>query len=109
MKKLDWIPQNIDECMKAFEEMLSPEEQLLIIRMSKSELGSTHHGLGQFIRNNWGLWNGGHLLENLKALGFKHADDMSMSLIEEWWSRMNNVPSSIDDNIKEYAKFWERK
>jgi len=109
MKKLDWKPTTVEECMKAFNEMLTPEEQVQITKMSKDELGMMHHGLGQYIRNNWELWQEDKpLCMHLKALGFQHADDMSMSLIHEWWARMNNLPSTMEEELKEYAAFWER-
>jgi len=108
MNKLSWKPSTIDECMRAFSEMLTPEEQMEVTRFSKSELIRYHHGLGQWIRNNWDLWKGGPLLEHMKSIGFKHPDDMSMSLIEEWWARMNKQPSSMQEDIKKYAEFWEK-
>src|SRR5512144_2123601 len=109
MNKLDWKPVTLEECMRAFREMLSPEEQMQITMMSKDELGRCHHGLGQWIRNNWDLWKGGELLEHMKSLGFTHPDDMSQSIIEEWWARMNKLPSTMAKDIEEYAKFWKEK
>jgi hypothetical protein len=109
MKKVDWKPTTVDECMKAFNEMLTPEEQIEVANMSKDELGRMHHGLGQWIRNNWELWQENTpLCSHMMALGFQHADDMSMSLIEEWWARMNNLPSTMEEDIKKYAEFWEK-
>lgn len=110
MKKLDWKPTTVDDCMKAFTEMLTPEEQAQLSMMTKDELGMCHHALGQFIRNNWGLWQeDSPLCMHMKALGFIHADDMSMSLIEEWWARMNKLPSTMEDDVKRYAEFWKER
>jgi hypothetical protein len=100
------IPNNIDEAMTALMETLSPEDQLAITRMTEDEVGSLHHGLGQWIRNNWGLWSGGALQEHMMSLGFTHADDMSGSLLREFWARMNHLPSKMAEEIEEYKKFW---
>jgi hypothetical protein len=108
MKKIDWKPVTLDECMKALSELLSVEDQTDLLRMSKKELGACHHGLGQWIRNNWDLWKGGPLLEHLKSLGFIHPDDMSMFIIEEWWARMNKLPSTMEADIKYYADYWKK-
>jgi hypothetical protein len=108
MKKLDWKPTTVDECMRAFGELLSPVEQMEVTLMSKDELIQCHHGLGRWVRNNWGLWEGGALLDHMKSLGFIHPDDISMSLIREWWARMNKVPSIMSDEIKRYAEYWEK-
>lgn len=109
MNKLGWKPTTVEEAIKAFNEMLTPEEQAQVAMMPKDELGILHHGLGQFIRNNWELWQPDKpLTQHLQALGFQHADDMSMSLIHEWWARMNNLPSTMEEEIKYYNAFWEK-
>lgn len=109
MNKIGWKPVNLEECIKALGEILTPEEQIQLTAFAKDELIQCHHALGQWIRNNWDLWKGGELLENMKAMGFKHPDDISMSIIEEWWARMNNLPSTMEADIKEYADYWEKK
>ena len=110
MNKLGWVPTTVDECMKAFTELLTLEEQAEIVCCaSKDKLIVYHHGLGRWIRNNWGLWAGGPLLDHMKSLGFRHPDDMSQCLIEEWWSRMNIIPSTMEDDIKKYAAYWDEK
>lgn len=94
--------------MTAFMEMFSPERQLELGRMSEEDLVMTHHGLGQWIRNNWDLWKGGALATHMESLGFRHPDDMSSSIIKEFWNRMNNKPSEIQKDIKEYAEYWDK-
>jgi hypothetical protein len=108
MKKLDWKPATLDECMKAFNEMFLPEEQIEFTKMTKDEVGSLHLGLGQWIRNNWDLWKGGALLDHLKSLGMIHPDDMSTVIMEEYWARMNGVPSTMQEDIGYYKNFWDK-
>lgn len=102
------IPTTLDECMEALKERLSPADQVALIRSSADDLGLYHHGLGQWIRNNWGLWKGGPLLDHMTSLGFLHADDMSMSIIREFWARMNNKPSVLQEDIKKYKEYWDK-
>jgi hypothetical protein len=101
-------PTTIEECMRAFVEVLTPETQIELVKMSQDELVTTHHSLGRWIRNNWDLWLGGPLLEYMKSLGFIHPDDMSSSLIKEFWNRMNNQPSEMMEDIKKYAEYWKQ-
>ena len=101
-------PISIDECMKALQEVLSPEEQIELTRMSKDKLICYHHGLGQWIRNNWDLWKCGELFDHMTSLGFNHPDDMSMSIIKEFWCRMNQQPSELEKDIKEYKEFYDK-
>ena len=101
-------PKTIDECMVTFNKVLSPEDQVEILKMEEEDLSILHHGLGRWIRNNWGLWDvKGDLYKHMIELGFIHADDMSQTLIEEYWARMLNRPSKIQEKIEKYAKFWE--
>lgn len=108
MKSVDWVPSTIDECIEGLNQLLSPEEQISLIKMSEKELVLCHHGLGRWIRNNWGLWSGGPLQDHMKSLGFHHPDDMSTSIIREWWNRMNNRPSCLQEDIEDYARYWEK-
>jgi hypothetical protein len=102
-------PTTLEECMIALTKILSIEEQAQLTKMTEDELGDTHHGLGQWLRNNWDLWKGGPLLEHMKSLGFIHPDDMSHSIIKEFWNRLNDRPSQIQEDIKYYAEYWGNK
>jgi hypothetical protein len=102
------IPTTLDEAIEALATLLSEEDRVTIAKMSENEVSRLYHSLGQWIRNNWNLWIGGPLLEHMKSLGFIHPDDMSSSIIREFWARMNGVPSKITEEIEEYKQFWEK-
>lgn len=108
MRKSAKQPATFDEAVKAIQEILTPEEQIEVTRMSKDELIQCHHGLGRWIRNNWELWTEGTLCSHMKSMGFKHPDDMSMSIIKEYWARMNKQPSDLSEDIKEYQEYWDK-
>ena len=101
-------PTTIEECMAALSEVLSKEDQMEILKMKKSELAMLHHGLGMWIRNNWNLWKGGPLKDHMVSLGFTHPDDMSQSIIVEYWNRMNNQSSQLEADIREYKEYWKK-
>lgn len=100
-------PKTIDECMIELTKLLSKEDLAEILKMSANEVGRMHHSLGQWIRNNWDLWKGGELKAHMESLGFIHPDDMSNSILMEFWNRLNNQPSQLQSDIEEYKKFWE--
>jgi hypothetical protein len=102
------VPTTFEEAMVALTKILSPEEQIELTKGTREDLYRYHHGLGRWMRNNWGLWSGGPLAAQMTSLGFTHADDMSGSLIKEFWLRMNNLPSELERDIKEYKEFWEK-
>jgi hypothetical protein len=101
-------PTNLEECMIALDLALSLDDQNYFISLKEDELVRHHHDLGRWIRNNWDLWAGGELSNALKAMGFTHPDDMSGSIIREWWARKNNKPSLIENEIKSYAIYWAK-
>ena len=102
-------PLTIDECMEALSEKLGLERQAEFLRISKDDLIRYHHGLGLWMRNNWGLWHGSPLRDAMRAMGFAHADDMSQALIEEYWNRLNNFPSELKERAKDSIEFWKEK
>jgi hypothetical protein len=102
------IPTTLAGCLEALNKKLSPAEQIALMQMRKDELSKTHHGLGQWIRNNWGLWKDGELSEHMKSLGFRHPDDMSSTIIKEYWLHLNKLPSEIDSDLEKYNKHWDK-
>lgn len=102
------IPNNLDECFAALNKMLSESELDDIRTMDELQLSSLHHGLGQWIRNNWGLWAGGTLAKYFNNLGLSHPDDMSGLIITTFWHHLKGEPLGIDREIKKYQDFWKR-
>jgi len=101
-------PRTIEECMKAFDIVLLPADQLEFVQASKDDLIMLHHSLGRWIRNNWGLWEEGELFHHMKSLGFIHPDDMSQSIIVEYWNRLHGQPSQLKEDIAHYKEYWEK-
>jgi hypothetical protein len=102
------VPTTIDEAVQALMDKLSLEDKAAITRMSEDETSDLHHGLGRWIRNNWGLWQGGPLKDHMMSLGFTHPDDMSGSIIREFWARLNKLPSKIAEDVEYYKEFWAK-
>lgn len=61
------------------------------IKMS-NELERYHSSLGQWMRNQWGLWHDSFLGGELKKKGFSHPDDMSDYLIRAFHRYLNGEP-----------------
>lgn len=66
-----------------------------------------HHGLGTWIRNNWGLWGGSPLQTSLVKLGLKHPDDMSGLILDTYWRYLNGKPLDTEAKIKYYQDYWK--
>jgi uncharacterized protein DUF6794 len=102
------IPNTFDRAIKTLLEEMPVPQQIEIMLMSESELNQLHHTMGTWIRNYWKLWvPENELTKDMMAMGFMHADDMSGSIIREYWARLNKLPSTINKEIEEYKQFWK--
>jgi hypothetical protein len=90
-------PTTIDEAVGIVVATLSDDERASIAALSKSELIGLHFGLGLWIRNNLGLWNGNEALmqairERDQAI---HPDDASMVIVEAVWERLREMVPKV--------------
>lgn len=80
---------NIQNVIKNTTENLSVEDISELLRTQMEDLISLHHTLGQDIRNNYDLWfNEPLCLEFEKYIGYNHPDDISMYIIEQVWTKL---------------------
>jgi hypothetical protein len=81
------VPKTVDEAISTLEKILSDEDREYLL---KNGAISMHDSLGRWIRNEWGLWTGSELKNELEKKGFEHPDDMSNYIIEEFIKYLNN-------------------
>jgi len=88
MNNKQW-PATMDEAVGVVIAALPEVEAAKIAAMPESDLIHLHFGLGMWIRNNLGLWQGNDAL--MRALRERepgiHPDDASMLIIERVWRR----------------------
>ena len=103
---IDGIPKTLEE---AFEYLESREGHEDWIGLSEGEaMGGAHHGIGMYMRNQWGLWKKeGELYEYFVGLGLDHADDMSGIILTSFHRKMNGKDLDIDSQVAKYLKHWE--
>lgn len=63
-------------------------EQVKIASMAEDELTTLHFGIGQRVRNHFGLWGDNAAL--LKASGEANADDASGVIIQAFWQAIRD-------------------
>ena len=74
--------------MRLLLELVPEDEQAKIAVMKEDDLLMLHFGLGQWVRNNLGLWESNQPL--LDATGERHPDDASGVIIRAFWLRLRN-------------------
>ena len=96
-----YIPKDLGECFieldKLLKEVDKKEMQSLPDRYNMIRY---HHGLGMWIRNNWGLWGGSRLQKYFTDKGIMHPDEMSSVVLNHYHDWLNGK--------KETWKAWEK-
>lgn len=91
------LPTTIDEAVGVILVMLEDKELNVITQMPFADLFNLHFGLGQWIRNNLGLWQPDSAL--MKAIQVQtpgiHPDDASTVIIEALWHRLQETKPKV--------------
>ena len=89
-----YIPKNLEDCFIQFDKLLSDEDKQTIKQLrNRKETIQYHHGLGMWLRNNWGLWGGSRLQEYMLNKKIKHPDEMSAIILEFYYDWLNGKNS----------------
>jgi hypothetical protein len=96
-----YIPKDLGD---AFEQLDKELPEVLRNEMkeleTRDEMGKYHHGLGTWIRNNWGLWGGSRLQKYFTDRRVNHPDEMSGVILSFYWDWLHGR--------KETWKEWEK-
>lgn len=97
------IPETLEEAFIHLDSLKGKEEFI------KHGPASFHHGLGRWLRNNWGFWTKeGKLYEYLVGLGLEHPDDMSGLILESYHRKLLGKPLDVEGQVKYYQDYWEK-
>lgn len=103
-------PKDLNHCFKALDEMQAQDQTSWLQMNEDDALSLSHHDIGQWIRNNWGLWEEkGELYLHFVSLGIKHPDDMSGIILTSYHRHKNNKDLNLKEQVKRYIKYWEEK
>ena len=81
-------PKTVSEAVDILMHIM-PEEELHKIKSSSEEnLLFAHLGLGQFIRNNFGLWDENY--ELMHDCGVSNEDDASNVIVKALWNKLRS-------------------
>ena len=80
------LPATVDAAVHALLALLPDKDKTDIAAKSQDELIELHFGLGMWIRNNFGLWQGNAALA--QDAGTNEPDDIAGIIIEALWRRI---------------------
>ena len=89
--KKEW-PRTVEEAVDRLLSLMSEEDKQSLKNTPEKDLIMFHFGLGEHIRNEFGLWQGNtELLKSCeKESNFVHPDSTSSIIIEELWKKLRD-------------------
>lgn len=101
------IPNDLDEAHADLLRRLPKETIEEMKSGTEDDMIKYHFGLGMWMRNNWGLWQGGSsLAAYFNQLGIFHPDDMSGTILDTFWCKLNNQPFRLEERVAGYQTYW---
>jgi hypothetical protein len=88
-----YVPVDVDDAIAELNKTL-PKPLIEEMRAGSGwDMLRYHHGIGQWIRNNWGLWGGSRLQRYFFSIGVFHPDEMSGTILDCYWVWLQSHPS----------------
>lgn len=102
-------PKTIEEAYQYLDIMDGDHKEWLKEDIDKA-IGLSHHGIGQWIRNNFGLWKDKSILREwfLDNYMLDHPDDISTLILVYFHKKKNGVDTDLSFYVNKYHKHWER-
>lgn len=102
-----YIPKNLEDAHQELEKLLDQNEINRIKNNPEDFMSRYHHGLGTWMRNNWGLWKGSRLKDYFNSIGVQLADDMSSIILDSFWCKLHNQPFRLQERVLYYQAYLE--
>lgn len=103
------IPKSLNETVEYLTKLAGDDVDSIGSMTVDTFVACSHHSLGRWIRNNWNLWKEkGPLYEELKKLGFTHADDMSSVILKNFYHSTKGEKFDIKAYELECKRHWEQ-
>ena len=68
-----------------------------------------HHFIGQWLRNNWHLWeDGNEWVEFFNGNDIWHADDMSGIIMASYVRMLRKEEIKLDEQFQYYRDYWKK-
>lgn len=114
----DLLPVDLDEAIDLLDTFYREHIPQISDQSEDHFIAHSHHGAGQFIRNNWKLWwseknNYGikekpKLIEYFHSLGIVHGDDISGIILTSWYRKINNIDQDLPGQVEGYKDYWRK-
>ena len=106
---VDDQPKTIEEDYQYIDNMNTDYEKWLK-RDLEGATAEAHHSIGQWIRNNFGLWEKHSNLKDwfIENYMLDHPDDISSLILIYFHKKKNGVDTDLTKYVNKYHKYWEK-
>jgi hypothetical protein len=99
------IPKTLEECYVELKNIEGVEKWLK--SSENTAMIDAHHGLGRWIRNNWGLWKCyGELYEWFISNEINHSYDMSNIILKSFYRHMKGQDIKLNEQIEYIVEYY---
>lgn len=99
------VPKDLVECHEHLDKKIGKYVRDEILNKEVLPIDG-HHGIGRWMRNEWGLWHGGPLREWFYDHRFHHPDDMSHVILETYFAKLRGKEWDLEALQKKYEQFY---
>lgn len=104
-QKYNYVPENLDEAIQIL--LQGNKGNTNIYEDEDKFIAESHHSVGRYLRNTWGLWTGSELQKWFKERGIHHADDMSGIILTSFHRRFYRKEIELEEQIAKYQEYWD--
>ena len=107
---IEKIPSNLSECFDVLGGILNDSEDKEWFESSSEEdiLNSTHHALGEWIRDSWMLWDkNSSLYQHFYKMGLWNPNDISTFILRSYHRFINKKELDLSAQIDRYVEYWK--
>lgn len=105
-----YIPTDLKETLIELDRLIDKKDKKKLLKENENDfLSSQHFTLGQFIRNEWGLWKKSRLYLWFIEKGAFHPDDISTIILKHYYSNKNRIDFNLENEINTYKEYWNNR
>lgn len=99
-------PETLYECFEVLDDMKNKDMKEWVKMKESDAIAFSHHAIGQWIRNNWGLWDEGRLKNWFIVNEIQNADDMSGIILTAYHRMKNNKEIKLSELFEYYIEYY---
>ncbi len=102
-----YIPFDLNDALRELDQIMGEKGRSEVLNAKEDDMILYHFGVGQWMRNEWGLWRGSRLSRYFNQLGIRHADDMSGIILTSYWRKLHEKPIDLEGQVRYYRDYWK--